>query len=134
AWAEAPRGPLAAQAGGPSWANKEGLGTISPADATDLLVAYGRAFNGVELNATHYRIPDEATIRRWRDSVPDDFRFAAKVPQSASHEGDLGAAARFADAMRGFGAKLGCLFLQMPPTYAPRRAGELRQHVAALDP
>jgi len=130
--AAAPRGPLAANAGCPTWANKEWLGSVYPADAGDLLIAYGRAFNGIELNTTYYRIPDEATVRRWRDSVPDDFRFAAKVPQRASHEGDAGAATRFAEVMRGLGPKLGCLFLQLPPALAPARAESLQALLDAI--
>jgi uncharacterized protein YecE (DUF72 family) len=81
--------------------------------------------NGMELNVTHYRIPDEATVRRWRDSVPSDFRFAAKVPQSASHEGDLGAAARFVESIRGLGDRLGCIFLQLAPSFGPGSVAEL---------
>jgi uncharacterized protein YecE (DUF72 family) len=130
--AAAPRGPLLAHAGCPTWANKEWLGTVYPADASDLLVAYGRAFNGIELNTTHYRIPSEDTVRRWRDAVPDDFRFVAKVPQRASHEGDLGAAAEFARVIHGLGPRLGCLFVQLPPSLSPGRAGALRDLLAAM--
>jgi uncharacterized protein YecE (DUF72 family) len=130
--ASAPRGPLAAHAGCPTWANKEWLGSVYPRDAKDLLVAYGQAFNGMELNVTHYRIPDAATVRRWRDGVPDDFRFAPKVPQVASHEGDLNAAARFAEAIGGLGDKLGCIFLQLGPRFAPRDADSLRALLAAI--
>jgi uncharacterized protein YecE (DUF72 family) len=86
----------------------------------------------MELNVTHYRIPDAATVRRWADAVPDDFRFAPKVPQAASHEGDLGAAARFAEAVRGLGARLGCCFLQLPPGFGPAAADRLRALMGAL--
>lgn len=113
---------LAAHVGCPTYANKQWLGSVYPADATDLLVAYGQAFNGIELNVTHYRIPDDATVRRWYDSVPADFRFAPKVPQSASHEHDLAAAQRFAAAIAGLREKLGCIFLQLPPSFAPSPA------------
>src|SRR5262245_27328369 len=65
--AAAPRGALDTHAGCPTFANREWLGSVYPADATDLLVAYGHAFNGLELNATYYRIPDDKTVRKWRD-------------------------------------------------------------------
>jgi uncharacterized protein YecE (DUF72 family) len=64
--------------------------------------------------------------------VPDDFRFAPKVPQVASHEGDVEAARRFAEAIRGLGPKLGCIFLQLAPSFAPSAAAELRALMDAI--
>ena len=132
--AAAPPGPLAAHAGCPTYANREWRGTVYPADADDLLAAYGRAFNGLELNSTHYHIPDPATVRRWRDAVPDDFRFAPKFPRAASHERQVGAATRFADAIRELGPKLGRAFLQLPPSFGPSATPALRALLAEVPP
>ncbi|MBK8196669.1 MAG: DUF72 domain-containing protein [Lewinellaceae bacterium] len=56
----------------------------------DFLAQYGKQFNTIEHNTTHYRIPDEATVARWREETPVDFRFCPKIPQTISHARDLG--------------------------------------------
>ena len=54
-----------------------------------------------------------------RDSVPDDFRFAVKVPKTITHELKLanagGAFATFVSSIAGLGDRLGPLLLQLPP-------------------
>lgn len=49
------------------------------------LAAYRRLFRFVEVNATFYRIPPLARVRRWRASVPTSFRFAVKAPRTIGH-------------------------------------------------
>jgi uncharacterized protein YecE (DUF72 family) len=87
------------------------------------LVHYGRQFNTIEHNTTHYRIPDEATVRRWHDDTPEDFKFAPKIPQTISHSRLLGTdgsePAQFCRVIRLLENKLGCSFLQLPPYFEP---------------
>ncbi|MFN0016152.1 MAG: DUF72 domain-containing protein [Saprospiraceae bacterium] len=89
----------------------------------DFLSYYGRQFNTIEHNTTHYRIPDAATVARWREEVPADFRYCPKIPQTISHARDLGLNGReihiFCEAIRGLGETLGCCFIQLPPYFAP---------------
>ena len=62
------------------------------------LEAYARGFRFVELNVSFYgRIP-EATARRWRSRVPDDFVFAVKANQAITHADRLRASARAREA------------------------------------
>lgn len=88
----------------------------------EFLVQYGRQFNTIEHNTTHYRIPEAATVARWREEVPADFRYCPKMPQTISHARDLGLAGReidlFCQAIRGLEEKLGCCFLQLPPYFS----------------
>ncbi|MBL7776542.1 MAG: DUF72 domain-containing protein [Saprospiraceae bacterium] len=99
------------------------VGKWYPAKAkpADYLRHYGAQFNTIEHNTTHYRIPDLATIERWREEVPDDFRYCPKIPQTISHARDLGLSGpeigMFCQAIRPLGAKLGCCFLQLPPYF-----------------
>lgn len=136
----APRHPLTVHTGCPTWANAEWIGSIYPAGAksSDWLRHYGAAFNGIELNATHYRLPDADTVQRWRDTVPSDFRFAPKFPQEVSHAGDLRAAVplalQFATVIGGLGDRLGRAFLQLPPSAGPGVAPALRVLLSALPP
>ncbi len=46
---------------------------------------YARAFRFVEVNVTFYRHPSLFDARRWRRSVPKDFRFAVKAHHSITH-------------------------------------------------
>lgn len=89
----------------------------------DFLLQYGRQFNTIEHNTTHYRIPDAATVARWREETPADFRYCPKIPQTISHARDLGLHGRgievFCDAIRELGDKLGCCFMQLPPHFSP---------------
>ncbi|MEY3242910.1 MAG: hypothetical protein RIR11_4349 [Bacteroidota bacterium] len=90
----------------------------------DYLKVYGRQFNTIEHNTTHYRIPDTTTIQRWCEDTPDDFKFCPKVPQTISHARDLGLSSSdlrfFVEQMRLFGSKMGYCFLQLPPYFEPK--------------
>jgi uncharacterized protein YecE (DUF72 family) len=90
----------------------------------DFLRHYGAQFNTIEHNTTHYRIPDAATVARWREETPADFRFCPKIPQTISHARDLGLNGReiplFCEAIAGLEEKLGCCFLQVPPHFSVR--------------
>jgi uncharacterized protein YecE (DUF72 family) len=112
---------------GPTGYNmKEWVGTWYPSGTKDkdFLKAFGKQFNTIEHNTTHYRIPDYATVMRWRDDTPADFRFCPKVPQLFSHARDLGLShpelRTFWDRMVDFGEKMGCCFLQLPPYFEPK--------------
>lgn len=93
------------------------------AQEKSFLKHYGTQFNTIEFNTTHYRIPDTETVRRWKEAVPDDFRFCPKIPQTVSHARDLGLSggemAVFCDHILHFEANLGCCFMQLPPQFAP---------------
>ena len=81
---------------------------------------YARAFRFVEVNSTFYRHPDLPMVRRWRRTVPPDFRFAVKAHRDITHEEGcrptrraLSALARDAAIARTLGSDL--LILQTPP-------------------
>ncbi|MFC6996327.1 DUF72 domain-containing protein [Rufibacter roseus] len=111
--------------GCPTWTNKPWVGTYYPAGAQDaqLLYWYSRQFNTLEMNTTHYRIPDASAINRWRQAVPPGFVFCPKLPQIISHDQLLQNAGEptklFCDAVLGLGETLGMVFLQLPPFFGP---------------
>ncbi len=53
---------------------------------SEFLKLYSKVFDLVEIDSTFYTIPPPATIRSWRDSVPNPFLFAAKLPRVITHE------------------------------------------------
>lgn len=94
--------------------------------ASDFLSVYSRAFTTVEVDSTFYAIPAATTIRSWNERTPPDFIFALKLPQEITHEQRLrdstGATEEFFERVRGLGAKLGPVLVQMGPDFEP---GEL---------
>jgi len=112
--------------GAPIWSDPGFPGKIYPAKARDkdFVKYYGKQFNSIELNATHYRVPDDNTIKRWVDVVPDGFKFCPKVHQSISHSNDIRKCIRETEAFHRsislFGEKLGTSFLQLPPQFEAR--------------
>lgn len=103
---------------------KAWVGRWYPAGAKDreFLQYYGRQFNTIEHNTTHYRIPDAAAVARWREEAPEDFRYCPKIPQTISHARDLGLSgpeiSLFCDVIRDLTPKLGCCFIQLPPHFS----------------
>ncbi len=47
----------------------------------DYLSYYAKHFNSVELDNTFYRAPSKTVVEGWARKTPEDFVFAAKVPQ-----------------------------------------------------
>lgn len=127
------RRPLDVLVSAPVWNVKDWIGSLYPADARarDLLPHYGRAFRAIELNVTHYRVPDERGLAQWIEQTPAGFRFCPKVPQEISHRDGLGAQPALARAFFAACAtlaradRLGLPFLQLPPDFPPSSAGEL---------
>jgi uncharacterized protein YecE (DUF72 family) len=83
------------------------------------LERYASVFNAVEINSSFYRPHKPETYARWAASVPEDFRFAVKIPKAITHEKRLrdagGLLDRFLDEAGHLGARLGPLLVQLPP-------------------
>ena len=86
------------------------------------LARYASLFNAVEINSCFYRPHRFTTYGRWAASVPEDFRFAVKLPKVITHESRLAGAVpaleRFLEETSGLGAKLGPILVQLPPSFA----------------
>ena len=127
--------PPALHLGCPLWTNKDWLGTYFPLGIKepDYLHYYAQQFNSIELNTTHYRIPDAPTVRRWRAAVGPGpgFRFCPKLPRSISHERELFQAddlvLTFSRAIEGLAGNLGWAFLQLPPHFGPEHLPRLER-------
>lgn len=136
--AESRNGALRVYVGLPIWANREWAGKIYPSTARDkeYLQHYTRQFNTIELNTTHYRTPDEATIRHWKAEATPGFRYCPKFPQLISHEKQLlnaeNLTREFCDQILALDNHLGMSFLQLSPYFAPRQVGALEKYLEAL--
>lgn len=117
--------------GCPSWNEPAWRGSLYPAGLrmADSLGHYVRTFNAVEGNTTFHARPAAATVQRWAATMPEDFRFCAKLPRDVSHEGDLRerfeATERFLALLAPLGARVAPLWLQLPAGFGPARLDEL---------
>jgi uncharacterized protein YecE (DUF72 family) len=84
----------------------------------DFLAYYATQFDSVEVDSTFYHSPPARTVEGWRLKTPDDFIFAAKVPQIVTHEKCLrdcdAEFLEFVAVMEILGPKLGPMLLQFP--------------------
>lgn len=109
------------------WSMKEWVGKVYPpkTPTKDYLTHYARQFNTIELNTTHYRIPNFSTVEKWKNQSTDDFRFCPKIPQVISHSRDLATGNQrldqFCEAIILLEEKLGCCFMQLPPYFGMDR-------------
>ena len=98
---------------------------------------YSQVFNAVEGNTTFYARPSAATVQRWAEIMPDNFRFTAKFPGDISHGGDLReqlpAAESFVGLMRPLGERVSPLWLQLSASFSPQRLGELAGFIDGLE-
>lgn len=94
------------------------------------LQRYASRLNAVEINSSFYRPHRCQTYERWAGSVPQDFRFAVKIPKEITHECGLLESEehldRFAGEVAGLGASLGVLLVQLPPSLAFDVAGAIQ--------
>lgn len=117
--------------GCPMWGYKEWVGNFFPAHtpASDFLRLYSRRLNVVEGNTVFYALPSAETIARWRQETPPTFRVCPKVSRSISHEGSLDnkrdETLFFVERMQGLEARLGPIFLQLPPSFGPAQLSQL---------
>ena len=125
------KGPAKIYVGCTGWSMKEWVGNVYPAKtkAKDYLKFYGNQFNTIELNTTHYRIPNAETIDKWKKATPKDFRFCPKIVQRVSHARDMGIGSGllmdFCESIRPLGERLGPCFMQLPPYWGSDRYAQL---------
>ncbi len=81
---------------------------------------YATCFDIVEVNATFYHLPSEATLRRWHDATPAHFSFIVKGSRLITHRlrlRDAGAALEtFAHRLASLDSKLEAVLWQTPPS------------------
>src|SRR5215213_2270201 len=128
-------GPVATvRIGTAGWSIPKEHAALFPA-AGSYLERYGAILNAVEINSSFYRPHRTATYERWATSVPDNFRFAVKVPKAITHERRLKDASdlldRFVSEVSGLGPKLGPLLVQLPPSLS-FKAGIADQFLSQL--
>ena len=109
------------------WSYRDWIGPFYVKKEKSMLKAYSKVFKTVEIDSTFYAYPSKGTVMGWVRYSPEDFVFAAKLPKLITHEKMLDLEEgveedlnRFCDLIRPvlLNGKLGCLLIQLPPTYA----------------
>ena len=104
--------------------NKADLKNFYPKGTKDELGYYSTQFNCIELNATFYRLFPAAQFEKWKDAVPDGFKFFPKLGQEISHWKRLQDVREIVDNYVGnysaLGDRLGVPFLQMHNNFGPK--------------
>lgn len=87
--------------------------------ADDRLTYYASRLHTVEINNTFYQMPKPPLLARWRQAVPDRFRFAVKAPRRITHSQRLKPDGDTLDHFLGvvsvLNSKLGAVLFQLPP-------------------
>jgi uncharacterized protein YecE (DUF72 family) len=103
------------------WHYDDWTGSFYPGDlsAAGRLSYYALRFDTVEINNTFYRLPDEETLRAWRETAPQGFVFAVKASRYITHMKKLtdpeGTLPSFLERVELLGDRLGPLLFQLPP-------------------
>ena len=86
------------------------------------LERYSARFSCAEINSSFHRSHRPSTYERWAASVPDGFRFSAKLPKTITHQSKLVDCEelidRFVEEVQSLGTKLAILLVQLPPSLA----------------
>jgi len=101
------------------------------------LAYYSARLASVEINNTFYQMPKAALLQRWRNAVPEEFRFALKAPRRITHVQKLRGVADSLASLSGvaaaLGQKLGPILFQLPP-FLQKDEALLADFLGALPP
>src|SRR5947209_3533025 len=105
------------------------------------LTYFAKHFKTVEINSTFYRLPSEATVKKWYGSVPPDFVFSIKLSRYLTHILKLQPGEPFKQGFKNYlerlqhlKDKLGPILVQLPASFqaAPERLINLDKEAQQL--
>lgn len=100
------------------------------------LTYYSSLLNSLEVNSSFYKVPQAATVKKWAESVPEDFVFTYKLWQEITHIKDFAYdpenVLRFMEVISEAGNKKGCLLVQFPPSLTVERFAQVENLLGIL--
>lgn len=103
------------------WTLSKEVASLFPAEGTHLQ-RYAQVLGCAEINSSFHRSHRASVYERWAASTPPQFRFAAKLPRTITHDARL---RRVREPLRNFlaevtalGDRLAVLLVQLPPSLA----------------
>jgi len=115
------------------WHYRHWTGAFYPEgmDRRSMLDFYANHLDSVEINHSFYRLPEIATLQKWRETVSGRFLFAVKASRYITHMKKLKdpdePVKRFLDRVARLQERLGPILFQLPPNWRcnPGRLAEL---------
>ena len=109
---------MSVRVGTAGWTIPRDVADHFPDEGTSL-ERYSSLFNAAEINSSFHRPHRLSTWERWRDGVPEDFRFSVKLPKTITHQAKLvdygELLPEFLEQAHVLEAKLAVLLVQLPP-------------------
>lgn len=109
----------------PMWNHRDWHGqwfTTGPSAPSEIS-QYSSIFNTIVGNTTFYSLPSEDQIKKWRDSVPPNFKFTFKLHQDITHKSKLGENIGLLhqqmELVSHAGNQLGQILIQLPKAFSP---------------
>ena len=107
-----------------------------PFENASRLTYYSSFFNSIEINSSFYKIPQAATITKWSDSVPENFRFTFKLWKGITHCKGLffnkEDVVTFFNSINAVTKKKGCLLIQFPPSIGSEHFFQLKKLLSCI--
>jgi uncharacterized protein YecE (DUF72 family) len=105
------------------WHYDHWVGPFYPENVSkdEFLAFYGDRFQTVEINNSFYHLPKKETMRKWRDTVGEEFVFSVKASRYITHMKKLRDPERtlspLLEVVRVLNPKLGPILFQLPPRW-----------------
>ncbi len=100
------------------------------------LTYYASRFNSIEINSSFYKVPMVSTVKKWAESVPDNFQFTFKLWRQITHNKQLAFEAadveHFMNVINNTGDKSGCLLIQFPKSITIASATQLEKLLSSI--
>lgn len=138
-WPGIPSASVKIRIGAARWGQPEWVGRIYPPRTPEknYLAQYPLHFQALELNATHYKIWDAASVSRWAaETRGHDFLYCPKMFQGITHRGRLAGNEELLGAyfsgLSALGEQLGPIFIQLSDAFTADRLVELTVFLESL--
>jgi uncharacterized protein YecE (DUF72 family) len=106
------------------WQYEHWNGTFYPSDLSNegQLSFYAQHLNTVEVNSTFYGLPDQSTVKKWREQTPPNFIFSVKASRYLTHMKKLKdpqePLSHLLESIAGLKGSLGPVLFQLPPNWS----------------
>lgn len=122
------------------WSYQEWMGLFYPNNRVAKLPFYAKVFGTVEVDSSFYRMPTKAMVKGWEKAAGLSFKFSLKLPKTITHDKRLAGAgvqddlAKFLEVIKPLedAGKLGCLLVQLAPSFSYDDAGKLESFLGLL--
>ncbi len=120
------------------WSYQEWVGRFYPNNKVAKLPFYAKVFDTVEVDSSFYRMPSKSMVKGWAKATGPFFKFSLKLPKTITHDRALVDAedelAKFLDVIKPLEdtGKLGCLLVQLAPSFAYDKADSLESFLSIL--